>query len=126
MGVKHIDTARTTNLPVMDMADAIAAWGDALDVEKGMPEWDALTPTTEPGAAVAKGARIAVYWTEMNEWFNGTCTSNRLEAADGGGTQRATYIVYDAVGPWPACTKEQLRYCHCLDDEQWHFADQPE
>ena len=121
MGVTHIDTARTTNLPVMDMADAIAAWGDKLDVEAGLAEWDAPTLPTEPGTALAKGARITVYWTDMKTWFNGTCTSSRLEPADGGGTQRSTYIVYDAVDAWSKCTAAQLRECHCLDDEQWHY-----
>lgn len=70
----------------MDMADTIAAWGDTLDVDAGMPEWDAQTPPMEPGAAIAKGAHITVYWTDMNEWFKGMCTSNCLKAADGGGT----------------------------------------
>ena len=33
MKVKRIDTARTTSLPVMDMADAIAMWGDQLKAD---------------------------------------------------------------------------------------------
>ena len=123
MGVKRIDTARTTNLPLMDMADAIAAWGDKLDVDAGMTEWHAPAPAaSEPGKALPKGTRISVYWTEMQEWFSGTCTSSRLEPADGGGTQRSTYVAYDAVGPWASCSAAELRYCHCLDDERWHYA----
>ena len=33
MAVKHIDTARTTNIPIMDAANAIVAWGDQLKVQ---------------------------------------------------------------------------------------------
>ena len=121
MAVKRIDTARTTNIPIMDMADAIAAWGDKLGVDQNMPEWDEPAQPAEPGKAIAKGSRITVYWTDMHTWYNGTCTSNKLEPADGGGMQRSTYVLYDAVGAWAQCTPAQLRYCHCLDDERWHY-----
>ena len=59
----------------------------------------------------------------MNEWFTGTFSTSRVEAADGGGQQRACCIVYDATGPWAACNKAQLTYWHCLDDEQWQHAE---
>ena len=60
MRVKRIDTARTTNLPLVDMADAIAAWGDTLEVDKGKADWDAPTPASEPGKALPKGTRISI------------------------------------------------------------------
>ena len=45
MSVRHIDTARTTNLPIMDAAAAIAAWGSELDMQAEISkahvdEWD--------------------------------------------------------------------------------------
>jgi hypothetical protein len=122
MAVKRIDTARTTSLPIMDAADAIAAWGAELHVEKGeaRKEWNNEPAPGEVGPApLARNDRISVYWTEMAEWFTGTYTTNRVEDADDGGKQRSCCIVYDATGPWAKCSKSQLTYWHCLDDEQW-------
>ena len=122
MAVKRIDTARTTNLPIMDLAGAIMAFGEELHVEtpNAMVEWKDPPPAQQVGPAPLKrGARLSVYWTDMNEWFSGTFTTSRVEDADGGGRQRACCIVYDAVGPWAACNKAQQTYWHCLDDEQW-------
>ena len=61
----------------------------------------------------------SVAWTEDKEWYVGTFTTSRVEAADGGGMQRSCCIVYDAVGPWASCSRAQLTYWHCLDDEKW-------
>jgi hypothetical protein len=123
MSVRRIDTARTTSLPVMDAAEAIAAWGDQLKFGKNdmLEPWNDkdTTPLVAAPAPLKPGARVSVYWTELQEWYTGTFTSSRVEAADGGGTQRASRIVYDAVGCWSACTAKQLTYYHCLDDEQW-------
>ena len=125
MSVRRIDTARTTSLPVMDMADAIAAWHGELKLnlkgDDAMPQWQApATPKSEPGRSnLRPGDRVSVYWTESQAWFEGTYTSSRIEPADDGGTQRASRIVYDAVGQWKHCTAKQLTSYHCLDDEQW-------
>jgi len=43
-----------------------------------------------------------------------------VEEADGGGKQRSARIVYDAVGEWQHCSRKDLTYYHCLDDEAWH------
>ena len=57
---------------------------------------------------------------DMNQWFAGTFKTSRIEPADGGGTQRASCVVYDAAGAWALLSAKQLTYWHCLDDEQWH------
>ena len=124
MRVQRIDTARTTNLPIMDAADAFGHYGDQLTDEGTKPErWRAadVTPTVGP-APLKRGERLSVYWTEMNEWYEGTYVTSRVEDADGGGKQRSSCILYDAVGAWAQCTKSQLTYWHCLDDEQWEAA----
>ena len=129
MGVTRIDTARTTSLPVMDRADAFARWGKQLGVDGGdvMPvdtvDRDTNAPPAPQGKPTLKvGTRVSVYWTDMDEWFEGTYQCCRMEAADGGGTQRASCIVYDATGPWASCSKKQSTFWHCLDDEQWKVA----
>ena len=124
MAVKRIDTARTTSLPVMDAADAIAAWGDQLKIGGTdlLEKWDDQGPKTTPGPSLLKpGDRISVYWTDLRQWFDGTYTSSRVESADDGGTQRASRVVYDAVGLWANCNSKELAYYHCLDDEQWQL-----
>ena len=83
-----------------------------------------------PPAPLRPGTRITVYWTELRQWFNGTYTSSRIEPSDDGGEQRASRIVYDAVGPWRDCQVTELTYYHCLDDETWalekdHMLDEP-
>ena len=124
MAVRRIDTARTTSLPIMDAADAIAVWGDQLKVE-GSAMLDTWTdqPTTQqdppPPPPLKPGDRVSVYWTDLDEWYHGTYTSSKVETADGGGKQRASRIVYDATGPWAQCSAKQLTYYHCLDDETW-------
>ena len=55
MAIKRIDTARTTSLPVMDAADAIAMWGNQLRVDSPLQHWDEgqasqATPATQPSA----------------------------------------------------------------------------
>ena len=128
MAVKRIDTARTTSLPVMDLADAISAWGKQLHVDGDdtLERWNTEQPAAAaPARAPAtRGARVAVYWTDMGEWYEGTYQTSRVEKADGGGTQRASCILYDAVGQWESCNKQTLTYWHCLDDEQWRFVEQ--
>ena len=83
---------------------------------------DGPSPAAGP-APLKKGERLSVYWTDLNEWYEGTFITSRVEDADGGGKQRASCIVYDAVGPWAQCTKADLTYWHCLDDEQWEAAE---
>ena len=122
MRVKRIDTARTTSLPIMDAADAIALWRDqlSLDRDQQLPAWEEpKTTQAAPPPPLKAGARVSVYWTELAEWYVGTYTSSRVEDADGGGKQRASRIVYDATGAWAACKQADLTYWHCLDDEQW-------
>ena len=63
--------------------------------------------------------RVSIYWTETQQWFEGTFKTSRVEAADGGGKQRTSCVLYDATGLWARCTQKQLTYWHCLDDEQW-------
>ena len=48
MAVKRIDTARTTSLPVMDLADAISAWGKQLHVDGDdtLERWNAEQPAS--------------------------------------------------------------------------------
>ena len=123
MSVKIIDTARTTNLPIMDAAGCIALWGEELKLDSKAPEhqWVEQAPTREPPAPspLRKGDKIDVYWTDIGEWFTGTFTSSQIEDADGGGQQRASRIVYDAAGAWANCSVAELAYWHCLDDELW-------
>ena len=56
-------------------------------------------------AVVAHGS--LVYWTTVSKW--------QWEEGDDGQCQRATHIVYDAVGAWP-----ETKLWHCLDDVTWH------
>ena len=121
MAVKHIDTARTTSLPIMEAAEAIEAWGNELGVRNdgALDRWDAKAPLDAGPPVVRNGDRISVYWTDLRAWFDGTCTSTRVADADGGGTQREYRIVYEPIGSWKHCTPKQLTYYHCLDDEQW-------
>ena len=130
MAVRRIDTARTTNMPVMDAADALAMWGDELRPDKTgtLDTWTdhATGPTTTTPVApspLKRGDRVSVYWTDLEAWYTGTFTSSHVEQADGGGSQRASRIVYDAVDAWANCTTSQLTYWHCLDDELWNHAD---
>ena len=122
MAVQRIDTARTTSLPVMDLADTIAAWGRQLHVGGAdkLEKWGDTEPDERaPPAPLKANDRLSVYWTDMGEWFNGTFKTSRVEPADGGGMQRTSCVVYDAKGPWKACSTKDLTYWHCLDDEQW-------
>ena len=125
MSVRRIDTARTTSLPIMDAADAIAAWGDELRIDGSamLETWNehgsAPPSRAPPPPDLNPGDRISVYWTELQAWYQGTFTSSRVEDADGGGKQRASRIVYDATGTWAQCSAKQLTYWHCLDDETW-------
>ena len=122
LSVRRIDTARTTSLPIMDAADAFAQWGDQLKVvgANTLERWD--TPGTDSSvmpSPLKRGERLYVYWTDDNEWYPGTFVTSRIEDADGGGRQRSSCILYDAVGAWASCTKAQLTYWHCLDDKLW-------
>lgn len=122
MAVKRIDTARTTNLPIMDAADAFAGWSKELGLEKSQPleGWgDKRETAVACPPPLDKGARVEVYWTELQEWYSGTYRQCRKEAADDGGMQYASQIVYDAVGNWETCSAKELTYWHCLDDELW-------
>ena len=122
LSVRRIDTARTTSLPIMDAADAFAQWGDQLKIVGAdtLERWDTpRTDSTVLPSPLKRGERLYVYWTDDNEWYPGTFVTSRVEDADGGGRQRSSCILYDAVGAWASCTKAQLTYWHCLDDELW-------
>ena len=123
MAVKHIDTARTTSMPIMDMADVIVAWGEQLHIEGtgDLETWDDKPPPTDAPAPppLNKGERLSVYWTDHKTWYACTYLSSTVEKADGGGKQRTSHVVYDAVGAWAGCSKKELTYWHCLDDELW-------
>ena len=129
MTVRHIDAARTTNLPALDVADVLGPWYRSMnmDVEPGLEPardpFDEEQPVREePSPPIPSGTRISVYWTEMEQWFDGTVTSSRLETGDDGQRQRATHVQYDPFGTWRST--RQLSYWHCLDDEHWQFADE--
>ena len=47
-----------------------------------------------------------------------------MERGDDGEIQRATHVVYDAVGAWSSSTAKQLTYWHCLSDEAWAVSEQ--
>ena len=124
MSVRRIDTARTTSLPAMDVADALSAWSEELDIHGDTTDHWTEPPTPfKPGPSLLKpGDRVSVFWTDLDVWHEGVYTSSRIEAADGGGTQRASRIVYDPIGPWAQCKPKDLTYWHCLDDERWRHA----
>ena len=124
MAVTRIDTARTTSLPIMDAADAIAAWGNELHVNGSarLEVWDDKAATrAEPVGKppLRSGERVSIYWTEMREWYSGTFKTSKIEPADGGGKQRACCIVYDAVGAEASLSEAERTFWHCLDDELW-------
>ena len=125
MSVRHINTARTTSLPVMDIADAVHQWRDELGMRGDLPSiasWrdEKSKKQHVPPPVLKPNDRIEVYWTDMREWFPGTFTSSRVEQGDDGNKQRSSRIVYDRDGVWSRCTVAQSTYWHCLDDEQWH------
>ena len=122
MEVRHIDTARTTNLPIMDLAGAMEFWADDLGHGTRDP-WQEAPETVAAPAPLRKGDRLAVYWSDMREWFDATFLSSVVEPADGGGTQRTSKVLYDAVGLWSGCSTKDLTYHHCLDDEMWKTID---
>jgi hypothetical protein len=127
MTIKHIDAARTTSLPPMELAEMMGAWQEFLgDKEphrerEGADTFDAeaARQAQHVAPALTRGTRVSVYWTEMEEWYAATVTSTRKVTGDDGRAQRDTHVMYDAVGPWR--TKQQLAYWHCLDDEQWRL-----
>ena len=130
MHVSHIDAARTTSLPPMDIADMMEEWQRELatttpratarkrrrdDADADEFDTRAADVTTEP-VVLKAGDRISVFWTEMDEWYAGSVTSSRTSTGDDGRPQRMTRVLYDAVEPWPP-----LPYWHCLDDETWKY-----
>ena len=125
MAVKRLDTARTTNLPVMDLADAmVATWGDKIAKDAQVGQWeDTPAPPTVPPPPLRRDERVSIYWSDMDQWFTATYRTSRVEAADGGGKQRSSCVLYDATGPWANCSKSQLTYWHCLDDEIWQHVE---
>ena len=80
-----------------------------------------IDPSTAPAPSppLAKGTRARVSACTGPTWINGSTAlslaSSGLEDGDDGHKQRATHILYDAVGPWR--TAMQLSYWHCLDEE---------
>ena len=85
------------------------------------PSWGNTQADDEPVGPppLKKGERLEVYWTEDRQWFPATFVSSLVEEADGGGKQRTSRVLYDAVGLWANCNKKDLMYAHCLDDEIW-------
>ena len=62
MSVRHIDTTRTTSLPVMDMADAIEMWGNELSIKNSdqVDQWRETTPQQEvPPPPLKAGERLS-------------------------------------------------------------------
>ena len=130
MHVSHIDAARTTSLPPMDIAEMMDEWQRELATttprattrkrrrdDPDADEFDArAAATTVEPAVLRAGERISVFWTGMNEWYAGRVTSSRTSTGDDGQPQRVTRVVYDAIEPWP-----ELTYWHCLDDETWQY-----
>ena len=121
---KRLDTVRTTNLPVMEAADALLLWGDTfkLDERVRLEAWTEPTAATRgdvEAAPLKAGERLSVYWTDMQEWYPGTYKCSRVETGDDGARQRSSCILYDAVGAWAKCSKTDLTYWHCLSDEIW-------
>ena len=128
MGVRRIDTARTTNLPCMDAADSIAQWGVDLRAMEPQAVVDDAAWAEKPKAEadldpcpLSAGDRVEVYWTELETWYAGTFTSSAVRDSDDGGKQREYRVVYDAVGAWARCSARELTYWHCLDDELWRM-----
>ena len=125
MKVRHIDAARTTNLPIMDAVGAIAIWGQQLDITGKQimpaPPRD-VKPVKPPPSTLKSGDRVSVYWTDIQEWHVGTFTSSIVEVGDDGALQRASRIVYDRQSRWAHCSTKELTYWHCLDDEMWQRA----
>jgi hypothetical protein len=129
MAVQHLDAARTTNLPVMDLVDLVQPMQGMLETPTATRKQragtdafdDAAAAATPAGVspALAKGTRISIYWTEMDEWFACTILSTRMEKGDDGRPQRATHVQYDAQGAWATCGPKNLQFWHCLDDERW-------
>jgi membrane-bound inhibitor of C-type lysozyme len=123
MSVKRIDSTRTTNMPIMDAADAIATvhnGSKAKGEENQLTHWSQTPQATQVSPSPLKrGDRLSVYWTDMNEWYDGTFQCSQVEAADDGGRQRSSCVVYDAKGDEASLTRRKLTYWHCLDDEQW-------
>ena len=57
---------------------------------------------------------------------NGLFVASRVEDADGGGgkhTRILHRVQWERLGPWAQCTKADLTYWHCLDDQQWEAAE---
>ena len=123
MSVDHVDATRTTNFPVMDVEDILRPWEEALREpttgkrkRSGEDAFDAAAATVAGAVAPAlsRGTRIQVYWTEEQQWYTATATRWQWEEGDDGQRQRATHLVYDAVGAWP-----ETKLWHCLDDVTW-------
>ena len=68
--------------------------------------------------ALARGTRVQIYWTDEQQWYDATIAKWQWEEGDDGQRQRATHVVYDAVGVWP-----ETKLWHCLDDVTWRTID---
>jgi hypothetical protein len=64
--------------------------------------------------ALEKGTRIAVYWTDLDDWFTATVLSSRLDRSEED-DRRLTHVLYDAAGGWSK--RSELSYWHCLAHE---------
>ena len=133
--VRRLDATRTTSMPVMDAEDLYAPIEAEITARerRGKRKRDDTADAFDEAAAqqpaaaerpLPKGTRIRVYWTELDEWYEAAVLSSRMERGDDGEMQRATHVVYDAVGAWSSSTAKQLTYWHCLSDEAWAVSEQ--
>lgn len=87
-----------------------------------MDDTDVQVPTQHAAAsnkastAVTKGARITVYWTEEEQWFEGSVTSQRWQPPQAG--EQGAYLTFIRYDDSPRCLHR-----HDLDDEVWEYLD---
>ena len=122
--VRSVDAARTTTVAAFAGTQVLGAWERELGgrAEKANARhadaFDERAARAEGGDAhpnLGKGARISVYWTEMDEWYEATHLSTRKVRDENGETVHESHVQYDAVGEWKTTTK----YWHRLADEEW-------
>ncbi|KAL1530150.1 hypothetical protein AB1Y20_001066 [Prymnesium parvum] len=113
MSVRHIDACRTTNLPIMDTHDVVSMWEDEL----ARPDSCFDEPVVPDH--LAPGTRIRVYWTEEEEWFQGSVTSQRRDT-NTHPPALLTRVAYDASPSYPA----QCMWHH-LADERFELCPPP-
>lgn len=129
MAIEDFDAKRTTNLPVHDVVDLVPEWEQHLReprkrgrkpkaAQSDDDEFDCAAEEAErrepAERALEKGTRIAVYWTDLDDWFTATVLSSRLDRSEED-DRRLTHVLYDAAGGWSK--RSELSYWHCLAHE---------